>query len=296
MNPIRQNKNILIVGGGGFVGRTLAARLIGSNNRIFLTARKKNLKFPGAKTLYGDLSDKLFCQEILKNIDIVYYLAGYKKNLAFHTKKPFDFIIGNVAPFLNFLDALKTSKVKILVYLSSIIVEYMDLRDQNIDGYVWGKHINELVLKSFAKQSNTDVKIVRSAPIYGPGDNFNPEVANFIPALIHRIYNSSYQLVVWGRGKRKLQFIYIDDLVRNLISISNQKRDFFVCGNPQVLNINEVAKIIISLSGKRLKIRNDISKPDKPTKFFRFSNAVKPRIGLKEGLRRTVAYYKNLNV
>lgn len=285
-------KKILIIGASGFVGRALVKSLLATKQKLFLVSRKKSFTCPKAKMYYGNLNNLNFCRKILKGIVIVYYLAGYKKNIAWHTKKPLEFISGNVWPLLNFLEALKDSRVKTLIYLSSTHVGYAGLKEKSVDGYALGKYFNELALKSFAHQSKIDIKIARSAAIYGPGDNFDPKTANFIPAMINRIAKSKQELTVWGPGLRKLQFIYIDDLVANLISTSSKKANFFVFGNPEVVTVNQIVNKIIKLSKKDLAIKHDKLKPDKKTKLTTFKNLVKPKVGIDEGLRKTIEYYK----
>ncbi|KND46801.1 MAG: GDP-L-fucose synthase [Parcubacteria bacterium C7867-006] len=282
--------NILITGANGFVGKSLVEKLI--TNNLFLVSRDSGFKYSGAHVYYGDLSDEGFCKNIVKNIDIVYYLAGYKENIAFHTKNPNDFVVGNVKPVISFLEAVKGSSVKQIIYLSSTNVGLY--KDGEEDGYVVGKYINELILKSFTKQFGVDIKIVRSAGIYGPGDNFNPETANFIPSMINKVFNSSGDISVWGTGKRQMQFVYIDDLVSSLIEVSNLKDNFFIVGNEEVLTINDITSKIIRLSNKGVGIINDPTKPDKPTKLFDFNNPTSPKIDFENGLKKTIEYYKSI--
>lgn len=289
----QKKQNVLVTGASGFVGQVLSGGLLNENN-LFLASRDKNFNFPGAEVHYGDLADVNFCKKIVSGIDIVFYLAGYKKNIAHHTKFPSDFVVSNVEPLISFLKAVKDSSVKKIIYLSSTNVGLY--KEGEEDGYVVGKYINELILNAFAKQSSIDVKIVRSAPIYGPGDNFNPETANFIPAMINKVYESHSEVSVWGRGTREMQFIFIDDLVSNLLNISQSQESFFVVGNPTVLTINEIVEKMIRLSGRSLLIKNDSTKPDKPTQLFKFNNGIGPAVSFEEGLKKTLEYYKKLHV
>ena len=284
-------QNILVTGVSGFVGQRLIPKLAEHNN-LFLVSRDENFSSTDGKVLHGDLSDPSFCSEIVKNIDTVYYLAGFKKNIAFHTKNSYDFVVGNVEPIISFLKAVNVSTIKKIIYLSSTNVGLY--KEGEEDGYVVGKYINELILNSFAKQYGMDIKIVRSAGIYGPGDNFNKETANFIPAMINKVYECEKEISVWGTGKRELQFVYIDDLVSNLVTIADSTKNFFTIGNPETLTINEIVEKIISLSGKELEIKNDATKPDKPTQLFEFDNAEPPQWNFNLGLPLTLSYYKSI--
>src|SRR3989338_9731976 len=207
---LKNKKNILITGATGFIGHALTVKLLESGDNLFLISQDKKFKCPGATIFYGDLNDEKFCRKIVKNIDTVYYLASFKKNVAVHTNQPFDALFGNVLPLLHFLEIAKISKIKTIIYTSSVLVGYASSQNIQTDGYVLGKYINELILKSFVAQTKIDLKIVRLSAVYGPGNDFNPETANIIPLFIVKTAISKDKLVLRGQGKRKLQFIYID--------------------------------------------------------------------------------------
>lgn len=288
-------RNILITGATGFVGQALVAWFLNkTSHNLFLVSISKDFKCQGAKVFYGDLTDKKFCHRILKKIDVVYYLAGYKRNILHHTQRPFDFLCGNVNPFLVFLKELAVSKVNKIIYLSSVLAD-LDYKQSNVDGYALGKYINELLLKSFADQFGLSYTIIRSAPIYGPGDNFDPSTANFIPALIGRIFKARDELLMWGNGKRKMQFIYIDDLVRSLAAAGERVGAFYTFGNPEVCSTKEIASKVIRLANKKIKIKFNLTKPNKPTRLFDFKNIIKPKISLNIGLQNTINYFRYLS-
>ena len=286
-----KKQNILVTGASGFVGKVLVEKLL-TDYKVFLVSKDDNFSHSNAIVYIGDLSDEVFCKKIVDGIDVVYYLAGYKKNISFHIKNPNDFIVGNVEPLISFLKAVKNSSIKQIIYLSSTNVALY--KEGEEDGYVVGKYINELILKSFAKQCGIDIKIVRSAGIYGPGDNFDTESANFIPSMINKVFNSDGDISVWGTGERQIQFIYIDDLVDNLIKARESKSDFFTVGNSEVLTINDITNKIIELSMKSLKIINDPTKPDKPTHLFEFNNPTLTKLDFDNGLNETIKYYKTI--
>lgn len=288
----QRKPKVLITGAGGFLGTALARELGKKHVDLILAARKKIAAPQGARVMYGDLSDPAYCARILKGVDIVYYTAGFKKNIAVHTRTPFEALAGNTLPLLTFLRAAKESRIQKLIYTSSTIVEYISTADENIDGYVWGKYMGELAVRAFSKESESDVKIVRAAALYGAGDGFDPATANFIPAFIRRVEEAEDEVVIWGDGSRTLQFIYIDDLARNMIAASSSKDSFFSFGNPEKVTINDIARDIVRLSGKKLRITHDLTKPDKPTMLSEFKNIAKPRVNISMGLGKTMRYYR----
>ena len=286
-----KKQNILITGANGFVGRALTKKLLETGDNLFLVSRDKKFKVPGAKVFYGDLTDKKFVAKIISGIDTVYYLVAFHKNISVHTTEPFEAVSGNVLPLLHFLEAVKKSKIKNIIYTSSTIVEYIKDSEDKIDGYVFGKYINEQIIKSFTAQTKIPVKIVRSAALYGPGNDFNPKSANVIPSLIVKVAEAREKIALWGKGERKLQFLYIDDLISNLIAIAKSDENFFVVGNHEIIHIKDILNKIIRLMDKKLKISHDLSKPDKKTQLSQFKNLVKPKTSLNSGLRLTIDHY-----
>lgn len=291
--PSAQKKRVLVIGAGGFLGRALIEAWLKKKGwEVFATSRNRKIKIPGATMLYGDLHDATFCHKIAKDKDLIYYAAGAKKNIAFHTKESFDFFKNNVQPLLVFLGALSSLPPASLIYVGSVLAEYAQEEGEMADGYLLGKAASELALKAFRQQARWNVKLVRAAAFYGPGDHTDPAVANFIPAMIRRVQSSDKELLVWGAGTRKLQFIYMDDLVRNLVGLVNYPSNYVLIGSPEAKSVKEIVHLIVQLMDKKLKLVHDLSKPDKATRLFSFINVVPPRMTLAKGLALTIKSMK----
>ena len=292
--PIKSKKeNILVIGATGLIGNALVERLRKQGKKITIISRKKQYYPSGITVLHGDLLNANFCARVLKGVDTVFYSASHRKNLEWHLKHPWLFAKGNVVPILNVLEALTHSSVKKFLYMSTIQVEYATDDKSPIDGYAFGKSINEMLVRAFSQQNKgIDVKIIRSTAVYGPGDSFDPKEANLIPSIIHKVDKAKKTVEIWGKGTRKIQFVYVDDVVPNLLAIAKvSKQNFFVLGNPKAYSILQMVDMVIKESKKELTIKHDLSKPDNLTKLFKFHNKVKPRVGLRGGLRRTIKYY-----
>src|SRR3989344_8503216 len=129
-------RKILVTGAGGFVGRALVLALKKRGEKVIQVHQEHFAKINTLRSL-------------LNGVDTVYYLAGAKKNLRFHTARPYFFLEGNVRPLFTFLSLLKATKIRRVIYLSSTIVEHGE-KSVELDGYVLGKQINELILQAFA--------------------------------------------------------------------------------------------------------------------------------------------------
>lgn len=280
----------LVVGASGFVGRSLVRELAQRGVQVVAHTRNAQGVLPGVEVRHGDLNDLAVCVSLLQDIQTVIYLAAAKKNIKEHTERPFDFVIENARPFLTFTQALKKSSVSECIYLSSTHAEKE--WESGTDGYAIGKYINELIVRPFHAQTGKSISIIRSGAVYGPGDNFDQQTANFIPSLIQRIDASEGEFVVWGTGEREMQFLYVDDLVENIIAAIGSRVSLATIGNPEVWSVNRIVGECMRLFKKEGMIQHDLSKPDKATQLFEFTNFVSPRIGLREGLQKTIAYYK----
>ncbi len=138
--------------------------------------------------------------------------------------------------------------------------------------------------------------------LYGPGDNYHPENSHVLPALIRRFHeaklNGAGEIVVWGSGKPRREFLHVDDLaaaILHLIEIPNPP-DLVNVGTGTDCSIREVALMVADELGYSGEIVQDLSKPDgtlrklTDTSLLR-STGWEARISLREGIRLTVADY-----
>jgi len=294
MTRIRADElgRVLVVGGAGFVGRALVSRLLhmGLWVRVATRTPLPGLASDVCEVCVGNLDDSQFCESILGGIDSVYYVAGKKKNIHAHLTTPFDFVLENCAPLLTFMGVLRNcDAVKRLAYLSTTHV-LLDGKN-SVNGYVSGKIINESILQAFREQTGLPVMVVRPPAIYGPGNRFG-EGANFIPALIERVAKSGDTVTVWGTGVQQMQFIYIDDLIENLINVYKENSGVITVGNPEVHSVDEVVSLTLGVMGVTKKVIYDSTKPDGVSSLQVFDNIVTPKVSLIDGLAQTVEFFR----
>lgn len=209
-----------------------------------------------------------------------------------HEESPLEFIIGNCDPFISFIKAALSSSVERIVYLSS--VQAGSLREGEKNGYAIGKYLNERILTLFLEQQPGRITIVQAPGIYGPGDNFGAG-ANIIPSLIERIKKSPGAVTVWGTGERKMQFIYIDDLVQNVLRASQVSVSFLKVGNPEVVRVRDIVEYVQHALETSHEVVYDSTMPDAPSSVNVFQNLIVPEVSLREGIRRTTIFYEKLN-
>ena len=151
--------------------------------------------------------------------------------------------------------------------------------------------------------------------LYGPGDNYHPENSHVIPALIYRFHeaksNNSMSVNIWGTGKPKREFLFVDDMARAAIYVMNLDKKIYMentdpmCGHINVgngveLTIKELAEMIKNVVGYKGKISFDETKPDGNLRKLMNSQLLqnlgwKPKVKLIDGLEKTYNDYLKIN-
>ena len=143
--------------------------------------------------------------------------------------------------------------------------------------------------ESYNRQHNRDYRSVMPTNLYGPGDNFHPENSHVIPGLIHRFHlagvNKDPEVVVWGSGKPRREFLHVDDLANAALHImaiepevyhsqSDPMNSHVNIGYGSDISIFELAALIAQVTKYQGKIVFDASKPDgTPRKLLDTSKA-----------------------
>jgi GDP-L-fucose synthase len=174
--------------------------------------------------------------------------------------------------------------------------------EQGNAGYAWAKRMGELVCHWAFENAKTRYVIVRPTNIYGPRDYFD-ESAHVIPALIRKFSDGRNVVQVYG-GAQMREFIYVEDIVRGMMAVAEhgtrgEAYNLGTGGETQV-TIRQLAMLINDLTGFQGSISFD---SDAPTGDFARSTASnkahalgwRHEVGLEEGLRRTVEWWKTQN-
>jgi GDP-L-fucose synthase len=167
--------------------------------------------------------------------------------------------------------------------------------------------------ESYNRQYGTDYRAVMPTNLYGPGDNYHPENSHVIPALIHRFHEAKIdrtrEVVIWGTGSPKREFLYVDDMANACVHIMEQDRAVYDLhtkpmqshlnvGSGQEVTIRQLAEAISTAVGFEGKIEFDASKPDgAPRKLLDVSKLEstgwRVEVELTTGLRQTYEAFKS---
>ncbi|MDB4420978.1 NAD-dependent epimerase/dehydratase family protein, partial [Pseudomonadales bacterium] len=165
--------------------------------------------------------------------------------------------------------------------------------------------------ESYNRQYGCDYRAVMPANLYGPNDNFDVEKGHVVPALIRRFHEAKVRgdaaMVVWGSGKPRREFLYVDDLAEASIHVMELNVDVIKLHTQPMLShinigtgvdcsIKELAQLVASVVGFEGEIRFDDSKPDgTPQKLLDVallkSLGWEYHIPLKKGLELTYSWF-----
>lgn len=222
-----KEKNVLVTGGSGLIGRQVVELLAEAQACIRSVSLDRIVVNAGAENIVGDLVSMDFCKAIVRDMDYVFHLAGIQGTVQTSSSKMASHFVPTLMMNTNLLEAVRLSKVKKLVYTSSIgayaensILRESDYKVESVPMSFagWAKRMAELQIYAYKKQYGINTySIVRLSNIYGPGDNFDPATSMVIPSLIYRLHNGENPLVVWGDGNAIRDFLYSRDAAEGII-------------------------------------------------------------------------------
>ena len=203
---------------------------------------------------------------------------------------PADFIYENLQIQNNLIHYSHIQNVKKLLFLGSscIYPKYAkqpmkenvlltgSLEETN-EPYAIAKIAGIKLCESYNRQYNRDYRSVMPTNLYGPGDNYNLENSHVVPGLIRRFHeakvNDQKTVVVWGTGKPRREFLYVDDMAEACVFIheldksefkkkSKKMESYVNIGTGIDVTIRELAEIIKHVVGYKGRIVFDLTKPD----------------------------------
>ena len=309
------SKTILITGGTGFIGSHLCARFVKEHNNVLClddlsTGAIENIahlkNYPNFTLIEHDITEPIDYY-----IDEIYNLACPASPVKYQAD-PVKTIETCVFGATNCLRLAKKYGAKMLQASTSEV--YGDPKEHPQKEDYWGnvnpigarscydegKRAAEALCSNYKRQYDVDVKIARLFNCYGPNmaENDGRVISNFI---VQSLKNKD--ITIFGNGAQTRSFCYVDDMIDALVKFMNTDIMGPVnIGNPEEYSIKEIAHIIISLTNSKSPIiykelPSDDPKRRKPDitlakELLRWS----PKIGISEGLERTMAYFKNLNL
>ena len=272
-------KKVLVTGAGGFIGSHLVKKL----KKEGCWVRGVDLKYPEfSETLaddfvVGDLRDPYLCRHILDvKFDEVYQLAADMggAGFVFTGNNDADIMHNSAMINLNMLDVCYKRNIKKIFYSSSACMypEYNQMDPDNPkcfedsaypaapdSEYGWEKLFSERVYLAYNRNCGIEVRIARYHNIFGPEGTWKGGREKAPAALCRKVAEAvdGGQIEIWGDGKQTRSFLYIDDCVEGTLRL--MRSDFkgpVNIGSEEMVTINELAQIIIGMSGKKITVKH----------------------------------------
>lgn len=307
---------VLICGASGFIGRNIAERLATRKDLVvYGTYLTEKPKIKGVSLIKVDLTNASEVSQIIAGKDIVIQAAAVTSGSKDIVSKPYLHVTDNAIMNSLIFKSCHDHKVKQVVFFSCTVmypnkstpVKEEDFNYKITDNYFgvgWTKVYLEKMCEFYAKLGKTKYTAIRHSNMYGPHDKYDLEKSHFFGATITKVLTAKDKITVWGDGSEKRDLLYVSDLVDFVEVILKKQKDQFELiniGFGQAFSVKEVIKKIVTISGKKLQIAFDTSKPtikfnltvntEKAWKKYHW----KPKISLETGIKKTIDWY-NKNI
>ena len=304
---MNKGDRVFVAGHRGLVGAAIVRRLEaeGFSQLILRSHAELDLRSQAAV-------DAFFAAE---RPAYVFLAAARVGGIHANSSYPADFIRDNLLIQTNVIDAAWRNGASKLLFLGSSCI-YPKLAPQPMredclltgpleptnEWYAIAKIAGIKTCQAYRRQHAFDAISAMPTNLYGPGDNFSLENSHVLPALIRKFHeakvNGAREIVVWGTGSPRREFLYVDDLADAVVFLMrNYSGEGLVnvgCGQDQT--ILELAGEVARVVGFEGALRFDTSRPDgTPRKLLDVSRLSamgwKPQVPLREGLQRTYRWF-----
>jgi len=316
------NQKIYVAGHCGMVGSAIVRDLQAQGYTNIITRTHAQMD------LTDQVAVKAFFEE--ERPDQVYLAAARVGGIHANNTFPAEFIYQNLMMEANVIHHAFVGGVKKLLFLGSSCI-YPKLAPQPMsenalltgrlestnEPYAIAKIAGIKMCESYNRQygdsHGVDYRSVMPTNLYGPGDNYHPENSHVIPALIRRFHEAkvtnALDVVIWGTGTPKREFLYVDDMAAASIFVmelnkaaynsqTEPMQSHLNVGYGSDITIAELARAVAKATGYSGKIDFDTSKPDGAPRKWMDSSKLnqlgwKAQVALDEGLSK--AYYDFLD-
>lgn len=309
---MNKDSRILVLGSRGLVGSGIVRELEKQGFQNILKPVREELDLMIQPDVFRYFKDN--------NPEYVFMAAAKVGGIHANNEYRADFIYQNLTIQNNVFGAAWKNPVKRLLFLGSSCIypkncpqpmkeEYLltgPLESTN-EPYAIAKIAGLKTAESFRKQYGCPFYSVMPTNLYGPNDNFHPENSHVIPGLIARMSRAKELgekvFKVWGTGKPRREFLYVDDMARACVYLMNHPGplpDLINVGTGEDIEIGEVAQLIKDLLNYQGDLVFDKSKPDGTLRKLLDVSLLRamgwyPGTSLREGMSNAISFYQAIS-
>lgn len=301
-----KGKSVYVAGHRGMVGSALLRRLAREDVNLVTVDRRE-----------VDLCNQAAVFEWFARVrpQVIFLAAAKVGGIVANNTLRAEFIYDNIAIAANVIHAAHVNRAEKLLFLGSSCIypklAAQPLREDSVlsgpleptnEPYAIAKIAGIKMADAYRSQYGSDFISVMPTNLYGPGDNYHPELSHVVAALIRRFHEAKVSdaktVAVWGTGKPRREFLYVDDMADACVHLMKtySGAELINIGTGEDIAIAEFARVVAEIVGYRGEISFDTSRPDgTPRKLLDLSRLDKlgwrATTSLHDGLKRAYDAY-----
>lgn len=305
---MKKDSKIFVAGHKGLVGSAIVRKLQEDGYTNLVLKSRAELELLDQPSVNSFFTKE--CPEY------VFLAAAKVGGIMANNTYPADFIYQNLVVETNVIHAAHTSGVKKLLFLGSSCIYPREAPQPIKEQYLLTGPLEETnraysiakiagleLCHAYRRQYGSHFISVMPTNLYGPNDNFDLQNAHVLPALMRRFHeakvSSAPEVVVWGSGTSKREFLHVDDLASAVLFLMEHydEEEIINIGTGEDLSIRELSEMLKEVVGYKGALSWDTSKPDgTPRKLLDVSKihtlGWQHKIPLPEGLAMTYKWYE----
>jgi len=304
---MQKSEKIFVAGHRGMVGSALIRGLETAGFNKLLKRDRSEL----------DLGDSEAVTKFFRNEkpEVVIFAAAKVGGIKANNEQPVEFLLENLRVQNNVIAAAHESGARKLLFLGSSCI-YPKLAPQPIpesallsgpleptnEAYAIAKIAGVKLCQAFSREYGANFISAMPTNLYGPNDNFDLETSHVLAALLRKAYeakkSSARELVVWGTGTPRREFLHVDDCASACLFLLEKydSPEIINVGCGEDISIHELAELICEVVGFDGELSWDKTKPDgTPRKLLDLSKlrgfGWTPTIPLRDGIAKTYEWF-----